>query len=64
MNFIKQIKKIVLEDVNRGIGFCYWGGELVAWKGGQATDGSPWENQALFDFNNKALPVLNEFKTK
>jgi arabinogalactan endo-1,4-beta-galactosidase len=34
MNFIKQIKKIVLEDVNRGIGFCYWGGELVAWKGG------------------------------
>ncbi|MFT4805479.1 MAG: arabinogalactan endo-1,4-beta-galactosidase, partial [Psychroserpens sp.] len=35
--------------------------ELIAWKGNQAIDGSPWENQAIFDFDNKALPVLREF---
>ena len=59
-DFVKQIKKIS-QEVETGIGFCYWGGELVAWKGNQATDGSPWENQALFDFQNRALPVLQEF---
>ncbi|PIX06080.1 MAG: arabinogalactan endo-1,4-beta-galactosidase, partial [Flavobacteriales bacterium CG_4_8_14_3_um_filter_35_10] len=46
----------------KGVGFCYWGAELVAYKGKMATDASPWENQALFDFNNKALPVLEAFK--
>lgn len=59
--FISSIKHITM-NVKSCIGFCYWGGELVAWKGNQAQDGSPWENQALFDFNNKALPVLDEFK--
>jgi len=58
--FIKEIKTLTKEMEN-GIGFCYWGAELIAWKGNQATDASPWENQALFDFNNNALPVLNEF---
>ena len=62
-DFVRQIKNLVLE-VELGIGFCYWGGELIAWKGNQATDGSPWENQALFDFQNKALPVLSEFGTE
>ena len=47
--------------MENGLGFCYWGAELIAWNGEQATDGSPWENQAFFDFSNKALPVLNEF---
>ncbi|MCB0372008.1 MAG: glycosyl hydrolase 53 family protein [Muricauda sp.] len=60
-NFIQQIRNIS-EEVENGIGFCYWGAELIAWKGTQATDGSPWENQALFDFQNKALPVLEVFK--
>ena len=59
--FVAQIKKITRE-VKNGKGFCYWGAELIAWKGNQATDASPWENQALFDFNNKALPALKEFK--
>ncbi|HMO33629.1 MAG TPA: glycosyl hydrolase 53 family protein [Lacibacter sp.] len=59
--FIHQIKKTI-RDTKNGIGFCYWGAELIAWKGNQSSTGSPWENQALFDFNNKALPVLNEFK--
>jgi arabinogalactan endo-1,4-beta-galactosidase len=60
-NFIKQIKKLTAE-VENGMGFCYWGAELIAWKGNQSTDASPWENQALFDFNNKALSVLKEFR--
>lgn len=60
--FIKRIKTVLFEEVNHGLGFCYWGGELIAWKGAQATDASPWENQALFNFENKALPVLEAFK--
>jgi arabinogalactan endo-1,4-beta-galactosidase len=60
-NFIKQIKKLTAE-VENGMGFCYWGAELIAWKGNQSTDASPWENQALFDFDNKALSVLKEFR--
>lgn len=61
--FIKQIKTLT-KEVENGIGFCYWGAELIAWKGNQSTDASPWENQALFDFDNKALPVLREFKNE
>ena len=61
-SFIKRIKNILFEDVNQGLGICYWGGELIAWKGTQAENASPWENQALFNFENKALPVLEEFK--
>jgi arabinogalactan endo-1,4-beta-galactosidase len=60
-DFIRDIKKVT-KEVKRGMGFCYWGAEVIAWKGNQATDASPWENQALFDFENKALPALAEFK--
>lgn len=42
-------------------GYAYWGGEWVAYRGNQATDGSPWENQALWDFNLQALPALRVF---
>lgn len=59
--FIEQIK-ILTTEVENGVGFCYWGAELIAWKGNQSTVGSPWENQAIFDFDNIALPVLREFK--
>ena len=41
-----------------GTGLVYWGGELVAYKGPEATDGSPYENQALFNFQGIALPAL------
>jgi len=61
--FIEQIKRLT-KEVENGIGFCYWGAELIAWKGNQSTDASPWENQALFDFQNKALPVLREFNNE
>jgi arabinogalactan endo-1,4-beta-galactosidase len=60
-NFVHQIK-LITREVNGG-GFCYWGAELIAWKGNQATDGSPRENMALFDFDNKAVPALKEFRT-
>ena len=59
--FVAKIKTIT-NEVAKGMGFSYWGAELIAWKGPHAVDGSVWENQALFDFNNKALPVLDEFK--
>lgn len=59
--FINQIKTIT-KELEKGVGFCYWGGELIAWKGTQSLEASTWENQALFDFDNNALPVLNEFK--
>lgn len=62
-DFIHELK-VLTTNSTRGKGFCYWGGELIAWKGSEATNASPWENQALFDFENKALPVLNEFKLK
>lgn len=60
-SFIHQIKTIICDQVNNGIGFCYWGGEMIAWKGKNSNSGSSWENQSLFDFDNKVLPVIKEF---
>jgi arabinogalactan endo-1,4-beta-galactosidase len=42
-------------------GFCYWGGEWIAFKGNTATNGSAVENTAFWGFDNKALPVLNAY---
>jgi len=49
---------------NRGIGFCYWAPDWVAFNGNENTssEGSAWENQCLFDFDFKALPALETFK--
>lgn len=60
-DYLIKIKSILKNDKN-GQGFCYWGGEWVAFKGPDALDGSSWENQALFDFSNKALPVMDAFR--
>ena len=59
-NFIKDIKNLIFE-INNGVGFCYWGADQIAWDCETSTNGSTWENQAIFDFDNKVLPVLNEF---
>lgn len=57
-NFVKELKKrIVAHQLS---GFCYWGAELIAWKSDSSKTGSSWENQALFDFENKATPALYE----
>ena len=61
--FLNAIRDAI-EEIDGGIGFCYWGAEVISWKGTQSTDASPWENQALFDFDNKALPVLNAFNNR
>jgi len=44
------------------IGYCYWGADYVSFRGSQAQNGSSFENQAFWDFNNKVLPVLQIFK--
>lgn len=57
--FMKKLREIV---ANAGAaGFCYWGAERIAFKGPQATDGSGWENLAVFDFNHHVLPVIEAF---
>lgn len=59
-NYLLAIKSL-LKQTSNGIGFCYWGSEWVAFRGPTATNGSSWENQALWDFNNNALPVMDAF---
>ena len=59
--FLHKIKQIS-SATDLSIGFAYWGGEWVAFKGTQAINGSSWENQAFYDFNLKALPVLDAYK--
>ena len=59
-SFVLAIKTVVKES-EYGLGFAYWGGEWISFKGNQAANGSTFENQAFYDFNNKALPVLQVF---
>lgn len=61
-SYLTEIRTIV-ESLNKGVGFGYWGAEWVAFEGPIANvNGSVWENQALFDFNLKATPALEVFK--
>lgn len=60
-SILTEIRQSV-ESSDRVIGFCYWAPEWIAYRGPQSTNGSSWENMALFDFNNKALPGLDAFK--
>ena len=60
-NFLLALKKLVSETP-KGLGFCYWGAEWISMYGPISTTGSSWENQALWDFNNKALPAIQVFK--
>jgi arabinogalactan endo-1,4-beta-galactosidase len=60
LDFMLALRTIT-ESIDNGAGFCYWGGDYVAFKGPQAKDGSSWENQALFDFDFHALPVMQVF---
>ena len=50
---------------DKGIGFCYWAPDWVAFDGNEATstNGSSWENQCMFDFDHKALPVFDVFRS-
>lgn len=62
-NFMLAIKSL-LKETEYGQGFAYWGSEWVAFRGNESTNGSSWENQALYDFNNKALPVMDVFNAQ
>lgn len=53
--------KNVIKQTTKGIGFCYWEAEWVAFRGPTSTNGSSWENQSLWDFNNNALPAMDVF---
>lgn len=59
--FLLRLRTLV-EKNRRGMGFCYWAPDWVAFKGKNALDGSAWENQAQFDFQNKALPSMEVYK--
>ncbi|MBC7884495.1 MAG: glycosyl hydrolase 53 family protein, partial [Saprospiraceae bacterium] len=59
-DFLSEITTII-KNTPKGIGFCYWAPEWLAFKGNTATDGSSWENQALWGFDNKALPGIKVF---
>lgn len=59
-DYLAALKNTVKQSSN-GYGFCYWGAEWVAFRGPTSTNGSSWENQALWDFNNNALPALDAF---
>lgn len=57
-DYLLKLKEISMQH---GLGFCYWGGEWISFKGAEATNGSTYENQALWDFDAKALPVMGVF---
>ncbi|MBH32834.1 MAG: arabinogalactan endo-1,4-beta-galactosidase [Euryarchaeota archaeon] len=59
-DFLHDLKKQIF-DVDGGIGFCYWGADMISWAGQEAKNGSVWENQAIYNFENKELPILMEF---
>lgn len=49
-----------VSSVKGGAGVFYWGGEAIPVKGAglSVNEGDTWENQAMFDFNGRALPSL------
>jgi arabinogalactan endo-1,4-beta-galactosidase len=58
--FLQELKNVITK-CPKGIGFCYWAPDWVAFRGNTAENGSPWENMALFDFNNRALSGIEVF---
>ncbi|CAN5830959.1 hypothetical protein BH10BAC2_BH10BAC2_21730 [soil metagenome] len=60
--FLTKLRNILAAvPNNRGAGFCYWEPDWVAFPGGTVIEGSSWENLALFDFENTALPALGVY---
>ena len=50
----------------RGIGVVFWEPAWTAvpgngWDPADPATGNAWENQAMFDFDGRALPVLQEY---
>ncbi|GCC50645.1 hypothetical protein SanaruYs_08630 [Chryseotalea sanaruensis] len=59
--FMLKVKSMIIKT-DRAIGFAYWAPEWVAYRGDEASNGSAWENMALFNFDNKVLPAIDVFK--
>jgi arabinogalactan endo-1,4-beta-galactosidase len=58
--FLTDLTSLIHTSSNQtGSGVCYWAPDWVAFKGKTATDGSSWENLALFDFQGNALPAIS-----
>jgi arabinogalactan endo-1,4-beta-galactosidase len=63
MRAIKDVVRAVPND--RGLGVVYWEPTWTAvpgsgWDPADPASGNAWENQALFDFSDRALPALRE----
>lgn len=57
-NFLKEVMDIIHKiPENRGKGFMYWSPEWVT----APQLGSPWENVALFNFDNEVLESIKVF---
>ena len=59
-DFLIALKNSIKQS-NNGVGFCYWGTEWIAFRGPTSTNGSSWENQSLWDFNNESVPAIQAF---
>jgi arabinogalactan endo-1,4-beta-galactosidase len=66
-NMLAAVMDIVRAIPNgRGLGVMWWDATWTAvpgngWDPADPTTGNNWENQALFDFENRALPALSLF---
>jgi arabinogalactan endo-1,4-beta-galactosidase len=64
---LRDVMSVVRAVQNgRGLGVFYWDATWTAvpgngWDTKDPNSGNAWENQALFDFNDKALPALGEY---
>jgi arabinogalactan endo-1,4-beta-galactosidase len=73
--FTPEGQRLMLRDVmsvvravpnGRGLGVFYWDATWIVapgngWNAQDPLSGNSWENQALFDYNNRALPALAEY---
>jgi arabinogalactan endo-1,4-beta-galactosidase len=60
--FLTDLRTVIYNIPGKhGLGFCYWAPEWTAFRGAAASNGSPWENLALFDFMGKGLLGLSAF---
>jgi arabinogalactan endo-1,4-beta-galactosidase len=65
---LRDVMSIVRAVPNgRGLGIFYWEPTWTAvpgngWSPRDDASGNGWENQALFDFDDRALPAINEFR--
>lgn len=55
--FLQSIKNIT-DSINNCWGMAYWAPDWTAYRSSTSTEGSAWENLALFDFDGHALPAF------